>query len=164
MLMTIAPGMLLSIITIFFNLAVVVLAVSGIMSTGIAVATSLSSVFFCLFNYTVVMFLFGALTTFTEWDNILASTSMKIRSMFTFPLFMLTYIPIALVALVKKATWKPIKHNITLSMVWHFCKNSYSRFCTTKPNLAPVVIIKNQFQTFYIYITNCFVSSNFFWK
>ena len=105
-----------SIITIFFNLAVVVLAVSGIMSTGIAVATSLSSVFFCLFNYTVVMFLFGALTTFTEWDNILASTSMKIRSMFTFPLFMLTYIPIALVALVKKATWKPIKHNISVNV------------------------------------------------
>ena len=30
--------------------------------------------------------------------------------MFTFPFFMLTYIPIALVALVKKASWKPIQH------------------------------------------------------
>ena len=35
--------------------------------------------------------------------------------MFTFPLFMLTYIPIALVALVKKAEWKPIKHTIAMS-------------------------------------------------
>ena len=29
---------------------------------------------------------------------------------------MLTYIPIALVALVKKATWKPIKHNISVNV------------------------------------------------
>lgn len=116
MLMTIAPGMLLSIITIFFNLAVVVLSLAGVMSTGMAVVTSLSSVFFCLFNYTVVMFMFGALTTFTEWDNIRATRVMKIRSMFTFPAFMLTYIPIALVALVKKATWKPIKHSISVDV------------------------------------------------
>lgn len=36
--------------------------------------------------------------------------------MFTFPLFMLTYIPIALVALVKKATWKPIAHTISVDV------------------------------------------------
>ena len=61
------------------------------------------------------MFMLGALTTFVEWDSIRATTAQKIRYMFTFPLFMLTYIPIALVALVKKAEWKPIKHTIAVS-------------------------------------------------
>ena len=116
MLMTIAPGMLLSIITIAFNLAVVVLGMSGQMSTGTMVATSASSIFFCIFNYTVFMFMFGALTTFTEWDNIHSTMGKKIRYMFTFPLFMFTYIPIALVALFKKADWKPIKHSISVNV------------------------------------------------
>jgi riboflavin transporter FmnP len=86
------------------------------MSTGVAVATSLSSVFFCVFNYTLIMFAFGVLATFTEWDNINAPTSHKIGYMFTFPAFMLTYIPIALVALVKKAEWKPIAHTISVDV------------------------------------------------
>ena len=33
--------------------------------------------------------------------------------MFTFPLFMLTYIPISLAALVGKVEWKPIRHGLT---------------------------------------------------
>lgn len=116
MLMTLAPGMLLSIIAITLNAIILVLGVTGIMSTGIAVMSSVSSIFFCLFNYIMFMFVFGVLTTFIEWDSIRASTARKIGSMFTFPLFMLTYIPIALVALVKKATWKPIKHSISVDV------------------------------------------------
>jgi len=85
------------------------------MSTGVMVASSISSLAFCVLSYVVVMFMFGVLTTFVEWDSIRSTTGKKIRYMFTFPLFMLTYIPIALVALVKKAEWKPIKHSIVMS-------------------------------------------------
>ena len=80
------------------------------------VASSLSSIFFCLFNYLMFMFVFGVLTTFVEWDSIHSTTAKKIRYMFTFPLFMLTYIPIALIALVKKASWKPIRHSISVDV------------------------------------------------
>ena len=62
------------------------------------------------------MFLFGALTTATEWHRIHAKPSDKIRYMFTFPVFMLTYVPIALVAVFKKVEWKPIKHNVVRSV------------------------------------------------
>ncbi|WP_371808810.1 glycosyltransferase family 2 protein [Adlercreutzia sp. ZJ473] len=116
MLITIAPGMLLTVISVVFNAAIVILALSGAMSVGIAVASSISSIFFCLFNYIVFMFVFGVLTTFVEWDAIRMSRAKKIRNLFTFPLFQLTYIPIALVALVKKATWKPIKHSISVDV------------------------------------------------
>lgn len=116
MLMTIAPAMLLTVISIVFNAIIVVLALLGYMSLGSMITSSLSSIFFCLFNYTLFMFIFGVLTTFTEWDNIRSTRGKKIGYMFTFPLFMLTYIPIALVALVKKAKWKPISHTISVDV------------------------------------------------
>lgn len=115
MLMTIAPGMLLTIVAIVFNLAIVILSLTGHMSTGTMVATSASSIIFCIMNYVVFMFMFGALTTFTEWENIRSTTKRKIFYMLTFPLFMLTYIPIAIVALFKRAEWKPIRHSISVS-------------------------------------------------
>ena len=63
------------------------------MSTGVMVASSVSSICFCLMNYMVFMFMFGVLTTFVEWDSIHSTTGKKIRYMFTFPFFMLTYVP-----------------------------------------------------------------------
>ena len=116
MLMTIAPGMLLTIISVTFNAIIIALAAAGLMSTGVMVASSVSSICFCLMNYMVFMFMFGVLTTFVEWDSIHSTTGKKIRYMFTFPFFMLTYVPIALVALVKKCNWKPIKHSVALSI------------------------------------------------
>ncbi|MGI6104594.1 MAG: glycosyltransferase family 2 protein [Raoultibacter sp.] len=116
MLMTISPGMLLTIIAVFVNSTIIILSLTGVLSTGIALASSISSVIFCIFNYSVVMFVFGVLTTFTEWDNIHSTPAKKVRYMFTFPFFMLTYIPIALVALVKKCEWKPIKHTISVDV------------------------------------------------
>ena len=116
MLMTIAPGMLLTIISVTFNAIIIALAAAGMMSTGVMVASSVSSSCFCLMNYLVFMFMFGVLTTFVEWDSIHSTTAKKIRYMFTFPFFMLTYVPIALVALVKKCNWKPIKHSINVDV------------------------------------------------
>lgn len=116
MLMTIAPGMLLTIISIIFNAIIIVLGLTGVMSTGIMIASSLSSICFCLMNYILFMFMFGVLTTFVEWDSIHSTTAKKVRYMFTFPFFMLTYIPIALVALFKKCNWKQITHNINVDV------------------------------------------------
>ena len=116
MLMTIAPGMLLTIVSVVFNAIIIALAATGAMSTGVMIASSISSIFFCLFNYVMFMFLFGVLTTFVEWDSIHAPTRKKVLYMFTFPFFMLTYVPIALVALVKKCQWKPIKHSISVDV------------------------------------------------
>lgn len=116
MLMTISPAMLLTVISVIFNATIIILGLTGAMSTGVMITSSLSSIFFCLFNYTVFMFMFGALTTFTEWDNIQSTPRKKIMYMFTFPFFMLTYIPIAIVALFKKASWKPIQHSISVDV------------------------------------------------
>ena len=116
MLMTIAPAMLLTIISIGFNGTIALLAIFGVISAGTMITSALSSMFFCLFNFMLFMFIFGVLTTFTEWDNIHSTTAKKIGYLFTFPIFQLTYIPIALVALVKKASWKPIAHTISVDV------------------------------------------------
>lgn len=116
MLMTIAPGMLLSIISIIFNAVIIALSLTGVISVGVAIASSISSIFFCLFNYLMFMFVFGVLTTFVEWNSIRATAKRKVISALTFPFFMLTYIPIALYALVSKAKWKPIKHTISVDV------------------------------------------------
>ena len=46
MLMTIAPGMLLTIVSVVFNAIIIVLAATGAMSTGVMIASSISSIFF----------------------------------------------------------------------------------------------------------------------
>ena len=116
MLMTIAPGMLLTIISVIFNAIIIALGATGAMSTGTVVASSVSSIIFCLANYMLFMFVNGVLTTFVEWDSIHSTTGRKIRYMFTFPFFMLTYVPIALVALFRNTQWKPIRHTIDVGV------------------------------------------------
>lgn len=116
MLMTIAPGMLLTVISVVFNAVILILQFTGVVSVGVAFASSISSICFCLASYTMFMFAFGVLTIFVEWNNIRATTARKMVTMITFPLFMLTYIPICLVALVKKAVWTPIAHNISVDV------------------------------------------------
>lgn len=53
----------------------------------------------------------GAVTTISEWTKIFAPMRKKILYTFTFPFFMLSYIPITIVALfTKNVSWKPIYH------------------------------------------------------
>ena len=117
MLMTIAPGMLLTVATVLFNVIVISMGALGIISTQDVLVSSTEALGFCAANYMGFMLFFGALTAITERRNIHASTPMVIRSVLTFPLFMLTYIPIAIVALFSKSSqWKPISHTISVDV------------------------------------------------
>nr|WP_297175573.1 glycosyltransferase family 2 protein [uncultured Agathobaculum sp.] len=59
------------------------------------------------------LLMFGGFTMMTEWKRIKGAAWKKILYVFTFPLFMLTYIPISLAALFGKVEWKPIRHGLT---------------------------------------------------
>ena len=61
-------------------------------------------------GYYLVMFLTGLVTVLTEWRRIPASSPQKLRYLPLFPVFMLTYLPIAVTALFRKVEWKPIRH------------------------------------------------------
>ncbi len=55
-------------------------------------------------------FLMGILTVITEWKYINTTNFRKVIYLFTFPLYMATWIPIGIVALFKKVEWTPIQH------------------------------------------------------
>lgn len=118
MLMNIMPALLIMLTMLIFNIAMLFYALffadislkSELLATcGMAVGISLA-------YYYGMLFLLGAVTTVTEWNKILASGWMKIRTMFTFPLFMFTYVPIAVVAIFKKVEWTPIEHTVVKSI------------------------------------------------
>lgn len=60
------------------------------------------------------MFVIGALTLITEWGRIRATPLQKAGSLFTFPLFMITFIPISLTAAFRKFQWQPIAHTVAI--------------------------------------------------
>lgn len=111
MFMTVAPGMLLTLVTIAFNL-VVCLACWGQPSYIVREILSVSGSFLLstVASFYLGLLLYGILTVLCEWDQIQIPTGKKFLYVFTFPLFMFTYIPISLAALVKKVEWKPIYH------------------------------------------------------
>ena len=64
-------------------------------------------------GYYALMFLCGLTTVLTEWRRIPASRWKKVCYLPLFPVFMLTYLPIAVTALFRKPEWKPIHHTPT---------------------------------------------------
>ena len=58
----------------------------------------------------LTLFALGAITTVSEWRQIHCSSFKKVLYAFTFPLFMLTYLPIVVVSLFVSPGWKPIAH------------------------------------------------------
>src|SRR5699024_7450955 len=55
--------------------------------------------------------------TIRSWERIRATSLNKIRYCFTYPIFIMTYIPISIISLFKDVTWKPIKHTKAKSIV-----------------------------------------------
>lgn len=112
MAMAIMPAIALTIAGMAVNLtAAVACAVAG---QGLAAA--LWSLLEMLGNSYLLMLLIGGVTTLTQWKQIRTTAGKKIWYTFTFPLFMMTYIPISFAALFCKVEWKPIEHRRAMSL------------------------------------------------
>ncbi len=66
-------------------------------------------------TYLFMLFI-GGVTTAREWRHIHTSNLKKVLYTLTFPVFMLTYIPISIAAVFQKVEWKPIEHKANLSI------------------------------------------------
>ena len=116
MLMTVAPAMLLTLASVAVNAFVLV---SAMLSTPVAVGlmkVTLSSILSSFGGFYLTLLFFAVVTTITEWKRINTTAPKKILYTVTFPLFIFTYIPIAIVALFRKIEWKPIAHTINKSI------------------------------------------------
>ncbi len=113
MLMTIMPAMLLTLISIAINIIAIPI---GIANHSDELMTLVSLLVKTVANFYGMFFLLGLITTITEAEQIHCSKPKRILYLFTFPLFMLTYVPIAIVALFRKIEWKPINHSVSKSL------------------------------------------------
>ena len=109
MSMNIMPAFFLSAVSIVCNLSSIVL---GLIAGG-SVQTALWSLGELLLGVYGTLFVVGAITTASEWRAISAPWWKKVLYACTFPLFMATYIPIAISALFCHVEWKPIEHRVS---------------------------------------------------
>ena len=68
-----------------------------------------------LLNLYLTLFVIGGITTATEWRRIHCRAWKKLAYLFTFPLFMLSYVPIVIQSLFVTPEWTPIRHTRNLS-------------------------------------------------
>ena len=110
MLMTIMPALLLAVVCIGLN---TVFALTGVYGGSEALVASLLG----LGQSYLLLFFIGVVTTITQRGNINTPTWKKVAYTFTFPLFMLTYIPIALCALFqRRVQWLPVEHKVNVTI------------------------------------------------
>lgn len=109
MAMTIMPAFILTLLSLFCN---VVLGIWGA-GRGDNPLAALQSVGHLLFGMYLTLFIIGAITTITEWNQIHTTALKKLFYAFTFPIFMLTYIPISFASLFVDPGWKPIQHSVS---------------------------------------------------
>lgn len=112
MMMTIMPALVFTII--LFVLVFISIVVGSL--SGENVLYGLHAIWVFLRNTYFILLFIGFITTITEWKRIHASNIKKILYTFTFPIFILTYIPISLTALLKKVEWVPIEHTAVKSI------------------------------------------------
>ena len=115
LLMTIFPAIFITLLSVICNVSRFIHSIF-VARDGHEVLMSVIS----LLGYIAMVYGFllvvGLITTLTEWDNIHTTTGKKILYVFTFPLFMLTYIPIAIAAIFRRVEWAPIEHTVTTTI------------------------------------------------
>ena len=118
MMMTIMPALLITIMSVFINgMFLAIGLLNPKLGQGQAIIKeTFSAISSSFVIYYIILFVLGLITTITEWKHIYSPTVKKICYLFTFPLFMFTYIPIAIVALFKKVEWDPIEHTCVTSL------------------------------------------------
>ena len=112
MSMSILPAVVYTVCTLTVNASAIL---AGLLA-GISISPVIYALIGSIIGIYTTMYIIGVITTVTEWRNIYSTTYKKILYTFTFPIFMMTYIPITVVALFKKVEWKPIIHSEAKSL------------------------------------------------
>ena len=109
--------MLITMGILALDIAMLLMGVFGSLYMPHMIQTMLSSLGFWLLGYYGSLFLMGLVTMITERKKIRnCPTWKRVLYTFTFPLFQLTYLPIAVAALFRKVEWKPIKHEVSKTL------------------------------------------------
>ncbi len=119
MLMTIAPGMILTLLSVIVNGAYLALGSlsHGFLATEPEMMMALGSLIASFASLYLVFFVLAVVTEISERSHIHTRRPWRlIANLFTFPLFEFTYVPLCVVALFKKVEWIPTKHEFAYSV------------------------------------------------
>lgn len=107
MSMTVLPAILVTLVLAVVNItAVTVALINGDNCLPIAI-----SIIQWVCGVYLLLFTMGLITTIAERKRIHTSRWKKIKYLFTFPIFQLTYVPVSIAALFKKVEWEPTRHH-----------------------------------------------------
>ena len=109
MAMATMPAYILSAAALLCNVSLAVYGAVG----GDDLMIALRSIGQMALQMYLTMFVIGVITTATEWRQIRTTAAKKVLYAFTFPLFMATYIPIAVSVLFRKIEWKSVEHRVS---------------------------------------------------
>ena len=118
MLMTVAPSNLFSLMSVFVNGGYLIVGwlSHGFLATRTEMMMCAGSLLFSIATLYFGFFVAGLITTICEKGRIHTRKKWRVfTNLFTYPFFMLTYIPICVIALFKKVEWVPTKHDIAVS-------------------------------------------------
>ncbi|MDY2777005.1 MAG: glycosyltransferase family 2 protein [Collinsella sp.] len=119
LLMTIAPGMLLTLISLLANATFLFVGglSHGFLATDAELEMCVGSIVMTLGYMYLTFFVMGLFTTVTERSHIHCPSTWRIvANLFTFPLFMFTYIPLTVAALFLKVDWVPTPHDVSVTL------------------------------------------------
>ena len=120
MTMNIMPAAVLTGLSIVVNLGAAAVNVFHYHEWDVLAISALQTVM----NLYLTLFVLGAVTTATEWRSIHCAAWKKIAYVFTFPVFMLTYVPIVVQSLFVTPEWTHIDHTRAVT-VQQICAPDY---------------------------------------
>lgn len=117
--MTVAPGNLITMLLLLVNATFLIVGglSHGFLATDTEMQECWRSIFITFGYLYLTYFVMGAVTTATEYKNIHCPQKWRIfTNLFTYPLFMLTYLPLTVAALFLKVDWVPTPHDISVNL------------------------------------------------
>lgn len=112
--MSVIPAIILTTCSLLINITMTCIYMFAF---GIPFLSVVPSLIGAVFGAYVMFFFMGIMVTATEWNNLSCRSIKKLFGVFMFPLFMISYMPIAATALFSgKVEWKPVKHSISMTI------------------------------------------------
>ncbi|MDO5549155.1 MAG: glycosyltransferase family 2 protein [Eubacteriales bacterium] len=114
--MTVIPMIMVTIALLLTDLAMLSYSIFGPVFMPHLMTEMLHSLTSWVTTYYMALFCMGALTMVSEWKKIKCPLYKRVWYTITYPLFMMTYIPISVAALFGKVEWKPIQHRVAKTL------------------------------------------------
>lgn len=119
MLMVVGPAMLLTLMCLLVNVTFIAVGSlsHGFLATDAEIEMAIGSIIMMLAYMYGTFFVMGLSTTITECKHIHCPQKWRIfTNLFTFPLFMFTYVPLTVAALFLKVDWVPTPHDVSVTL------------------------------------------------